>query len=243
MATEDGQADDPGPEIGYTGARFGGAPRRKARKRVARESTDTGSAGRAPVDARTVILPAVTGSGGPGAAADGAADGAADPAADAAADDPVVGYTGARFGGASRRRSEVPAPEPAPAEPAPAPPAWPEPDPQYYEDPASSFVRPYVFTGGRTRSQFELSLETLVSVVPGRAATRLGGEHAAVVELCREPRSVAEVAAVLTVPLGVARVLVGDLAGAGVVAVHRSVGAGGPDLALMERVLGGLRRL
>jgi hypothetical protein len=238
VATEDGQADDPGPEVGYTGARFGGAPRRKARKRVAREGADTGSAGRAPVDARTVILPAVTGSGGPGAAADTAAD----PAADTAADDPVVGYTGARFGGTPRRGSKVPAAEPAPAAPAPAPPARPEPDPLYYEDPASSFVRPYVFTGGRTRSQFELSLETLVSAVPGRA-TRLGGEHAAVVELCREPRSVAEVAALLAVPLGVARVLVGDLAGAGDVAVHRSVGTGGPDLALMERVLGGLRRL
>jgi Protein of unknown function (DUF742) len=41
----------------------------------------------------------------------------------------------------------------------------------------------------------------------------------------------------------VAKVLLGDLAVGGAIAVHRTSGAGGPDLALMERVLGGLRRL
>jgi hypothetical protein len=107
----------------------------------------------------------------------------------------------------------------------------------------SSIVRPYVFTRGRTRPQFELSVEALVSAVPSPHARRLGGEHDAVLDLCREPRSVAEVAALLAVPLGVARVLVGDLAAEGVVAVHRTADAGGPDLALMERVLSGLRRL
>lgn len=70
-------------------------------------------------------------------------------------------------------------------------------------------------------------------------------EHRAVAELCRQPRSVAEVAALLPVPLGVARVLLGDMAGLGLVVVHKTTGAdgGAPDLALMERVLSGLRRL
>jgi hypothetical protein len=57
---------------------------------------------------------------------------------------------------------------------------------------------------------------------------------------------VAEVAALLAIPLGVARVLLGDMAGLGLVIVHQtasSTGKGGPDLALMERVLSGLRRL
>jgi uncharacterized membrane protein len=54
---------------------------------------------------------------------------------------------------------------------------------------------------------------------------------------------VAELAAHVGVPLGVARVLVGDLASAGAVAVHSGPGASGPDLALMERVLSGLRKL
>jgi hypothetical protein len=66
-----------------------------------------------------------------------------------------------------------------------------------------------------------------------------------VAELCREPRSVAEVAALLTLPLGVARVLIGDMASQGTVVVHQTASTSGdvPDMALMERVLSGLRRL
>jgi hypothetical protein len=70
-------------------------------------------------------------------------------------------------------------------------------------------------------------------------------EHRAVAELCGETRSVAEVAALLSLPLGVARVLLGDMAGLGLVTVHQTASSAGnaPDLALMERVLSGLRRL
>jgi hypothetical protein len=67
-----------------------------------------------------------------------------------------------------------------------------------------------------------------------------------IVDLCAHPRSVAEIAALLAVPLGVARVLLGDLAGAGAVVVHPtagSVGDGAPDLEFMRRVLVGLRNL
>ena len=80
----------------------------------------------------------------------------------------------------------------------------------------------------------------------GRAqVTTLPVEHRAVAELCEQTRSVAEVAALLSVPLGVARVLLGDMAGLGVVTVHQNASSAGntPDLALMERVLSGLRRL
>jgi hypothetical protein len=108
---------------------------------------------------------------------------------------------------------------------------------------STSFVRPYVLTRGRTRSQYELSIETLVSAVPMAASGPAAAEHEAVIAMCQEPRSVAEVAALLGVPLGVARVILGDLVAAGVVAVHRTAGVAGPDLALMERVLAGLRRL
>jgi Protein of unknown function (DUF742) len=107
----------------------------------------------------------------------------------------------------------------------------------------SAFVRPYVLTRGRTRSSFELSIETLVSAGPRTAPAGLTGEHQVVLSLCRQPRSVAELAALAGVPLGVARVLVGDLAAASAVAVNRGAGAAGPDLALMQRVLSGLRRL
>jgi hypothetical protein len=108
-------------------------------------------------------------------------------------------------------------------------------------------VRPYAWTRGRTKSGFDLAIETLVSTSPqGRAKLEmLQMEHRSVADLCEEPRSVAEVAALLSLPLGVARVLLGDMAGLGVVTVHQTASNAGnlPDLALMERVLSGLRRL
>ena len=104
-------------------------------------------------------------------------------------------------------------------------------------------VRPYVLTRGRTRTAVDIPVEALVTV--GSRAARPSGTapSAAPVELCRVPRSVAEVAALSGLPLGVTRVLVGDLAVADVLVVHRPAGASGPDRALLDRVLAGLRRL
>ncbi|MDN5861175.1 MAG: DUF742 domain-containing protein [Pseudonocardia sp.] len=111
----------------------------------------------------------------------------------------------------------------------------------------SAAVRPYTWTGGRTKSGLELAIEALVSTSRrGRdQLALLQVEHRAIAELCSETRSVAEVAALMKVPLGVARVLLGDMAGLGVVTVHQTTGSTGnvPDMALMERVLSGLRRL
>lgn len=111
----------------------------------------------------------------------------------------------------------------------------------------ASAVRPYAWTRGRTKSGLDLAIEALVSTsVQGRNQMGLlQVEHRAVAELCSQTRSVAEVAALLSLPLGVARVLLGDMAGLGVVTVHQTASSTGnvPDLALMERVLSGLRRL
>ena len=141
----------------------------------------------------------------------------------------------------------------SPAHAAPHPPGGaayddPGPDAHYAtETGGSTSVRPYAWTRGRTRSGFALEIETLVST-SARGRDQLGGlqyEHRSVAELCDQARSVAEVAALLSVPLGVAKVLVGDMAGLGLVVVHQTVSGNGdvPDLALMERVLSGLRRL
>jgi len=112
---------------------------------------------------------------------------------------------------------------------------------------SASAVRPYTWTRGRTKSGYDLAIEALVSTsARGRAqAATLPFEHRAVAELCEQARSVAEVAALLSLPLGVARVVIGDMAGLGVVTVHQTASSAGsaPDLALMERVLSGLRRL
>jgi hypothetical protein len=112
---------------------------------------------------------------------------------------------------------------------------------------SASAVRPYAWTRGRTKPGLDLAIETLVSTSQ-RGRDQMGllqVEHRAVAELCEQTRSVAEVAALLSLPLGVARVLLGDMAGLGFVTVHQTASSAGnaPDLALMERVLSGLRRL
>jgi len=120
-------------------------------------------------------------------------------------------------------------------------------DPGVEEPTGASAVRPYMWTRGRTRSGLDLAIEALVSTsMQGRNQIGLlQVEHRTVAELCEQVRSVAEVAALLSLPLGVARVLLGDMAGLGVITVHQTASSSGssPDLALMERVLSGLRRL
>lgn len=114
------------------------------------------------------------------------------------------------------------------------------------DDAAGEVVRPFVVTRGRTRPvRPELRLETLVTAVRAAFGAPLDFERLRIVELCRFPRSVAEIAALLSLPLGVARVLVGDLAAEGHVHVHDHPyeNAERPSIALLERVRDGLLRL
>ncbi|MBH1933928.1 DUF742 domain-containing protein [Streptomyces sp. AV19] len=109
-------------------------------------------------------------------------------------------------------------------------------------------VRPYAMTGGRTRPRYQLAIEALVHTTaqPAQLHGQLP-EHQRICHLCHEIKSVAEISALLSIPLGVARILVADLAEAGLVAIHQPGGdaaAGGqPDVTLLERVLSGLRNL
>ncbi|HWD04313.1 MAG TPA: DUF742 domain-containing protein [Amycolatopsis sp.] len=113
--------------------------------------------------------------------------------------------------------------------------------------PARSRVRPYARTRGRTRSDHNLALEALVSTSDdGRRYRGVRSiEHRRICDLCLDTRSVAEIAAHLHLPLGVVKVLVGDMADIGLVLIHQT------DLVLgdrssrefMERVLQGLRNL
>ncbi|GII75020.1 hypothetical protein Sru01_00020 [Sphaerisporangium rufum] len=106
--------------------------------------------------------------------------------------------------------------------------------------------RPYAVTGGRTEPGYHLAMETLVSSAPimGDDLSLLTAEQEAIIVLCRSVRSVAEVSALLRVPLGVARVLIADMADEGLVRLHSpQLEQGKPDNDLLERVLSGLRRL
>ena len=107
-------------------------------------------------------------------------------------------------------------------------------------------VRPYALTGGRTRAKVgDLPIEALiVAAIPPSERDQLRHEARRIVDLCDTPISVAEISAQIKVPLGAARVLVGDLVADGLVEVHRMEnGNGRPDVRLLERVLDGLQSL
>ncbi|MFE2726049.1 DUF742 domain-containing protein [Kitasatospora sp. NPDC059327] len=110
-------------------------------------------------------------------------------------------------------------------------------------------VRPYVITGGRSRpTRAALAVESLVSALPDRPElpedALLNREHQRILELCRSLLSVAEVAAYLGLPLGVVKVLVGDLWDLGAVQVLPPVPqAERLPATLLEEVLVGLRQL
>lgn len=118
-------------------------------------------------------------------------------------------------------------------------------------DPAErpSLVRPYTLTAGRTDSRVHLPLEAPVEALespvrePRWSARDVRGQ---IVELCGDSPSVAEIAAHLSLPLGVARVLIGDLVTQGYLRVHTTL----DDSAtfderreLIGRTLRGLRAL
>ena len=132
------------------------------------------------------------------------------------------------------------------SEPLAAPPEVPADEPVPFEENAAS-VRAYAWTAGRTRSSGRLEIETLIVTAPRAEEmfTTMSVEHQSVARLCRQTRSVAEIGALLHLPIGVVRVLLDDMAGLGLITVHRNETTPdtGPDIALMQRVLRGLANL
>ncbi|GII91420.1 hypothetical protein Ssi02_16510 [Sinosporangium siamense] len=107
-------------------------------------------------------------------------------------------------------------------------------------------MRPYAMTRGRTAPRIDLAVEALVSsaTVQNSDASLYTPEYQAISVLCRQVRSVAEISALLRIPLGVIRVVIADMAEEGLVILHQpQLNAGTPELGLLERVLIGLRRL
>lgn len=112
-------------------------------------------------------------------------------------------------------------------------------------------VRPYAMTRGRTShaAQHRLDLIAVVLTEPDvddpEEDPTLSPEHVGIVELCRDtPQSVAELAAELDIPVGVVRVLVGDLVDEEYVHVTRPVPpAELPDESILRDVINGLRAL
>jgi len=115
-------------------------------------------------------------------------------------------------------------------------------DDRWFDEEAGPLVRPYSVTGGRTRAVHpELNLITLVVTLhldvrhwPGEP------EYESILRMCQSPTSVAEISAALSLPLGVVKVLVGDLIERHLVMVRSSMA---PDTTMLQAVLDGIRKI
>ena len=112
----------------------------------------------------------------------------------------------------------------------------------------ASLVRPYILTAGRTQSGVSLPLEAPIRAVDIGPAPRWPGHdvRTRIIALSADRPSVAEIAARLELPLGVARVLIGDLVTQGYLRVDATL-ADAVDTEdrreLIGRTLRGLRAL
>ncbi len=123
----------------------------------------------------------------------------------------------------------------------------PQDDAWLYEE-AGPVARPYTVTGGRTRARGTRHFDLVDLIVrSGKDAdiTSVSPERARILDLCRIPVSVAELAAIIGLPLGVVRVLLGDLLHENLIEVMESAPRRGvvTDQRLLSKVLEGLRAL
>ncbi len=113
--------------------------------------------------------------------------------------------------------------------------------------PHRTLVRPYMLTRGRTSSSlgvFALHAPVLALIAPEQLGRNATPEDRRIIELCQTPMSVAELSARMSAPVGVVRVLVGDLVVARMVHVRQTEDpAEHRDVRLLERLLEGIRAI
>jgi len=112
---------------------------------------------------------------------------------------------------------------------------------------AGPVVRPYALTKGRTLPSGEQSFGLIDLVVATGerppAHFRPGPEHRRILSLCRRPTPIADVISELDLPIGVVRVLLGDLTGERMLRVILSQSEPGTEQRLLRMVLDGLESL
>jgi hypothetical protein len=121
-----------------------------------------------------------------------------------------------------------------------------EPTHRWLDDEAGPVVRPYAVTGGRTvpaSDRFDL-VALVGALVPADEVTGpVSPEHLAILRLCRRPKSVAEVSALLDLPVGIVRVLLGDLLDRDLLVVRGAPPREEPGQGVLDKVITGLRDL
>lgn len=116
---------------------------------------------------------------------------------------------------------------------------------QWFDEAAGPLVRPYAVARGRTRpTRHDLEMITLVVAVTAELDMGMDPEYAHIVSICQQPLSVAEVSAMLKLPLVVIKVLLSDLIDRGHL-IFRSPPQTSdyPSMELLQAVLDGIRRL
>jgi hypothetical protein len=113
------------------------------------------------------------------------------------------------------------------------------------DTPVARVVRPYTLTGGRTAPKVDLPMEATLRREWDRPGEPTDANLVRILEAC-DKRSVAEVSAHVHMPIGVVRVLLGDLVEQGLVRVQATLNADSSHderRELIERTLRGLRTL
>lgn len=113
-------------------------------------------------------------------------------------------------------------------------------------DPGVSRLRPYLLTAGRAQpvdETLEIEAQVRTSELGAVFEGRVTFEHRDILALCHTSMSVAEVAARLGLHIGVARVLVADLAALDYLLVRRPGASLSQDVATIERVIRGLEAI
>ena len=118
-------------------------------------------------------------------------------------------------------------------------------DDEWLDEDAGRVARPYMVTGGRTRSRGERQFDLIdIVVATGAQARRAfspGPEQSHILDLCQRPTVVADLTAAVGLPLGLVRVLLGDLLYEDLISVSRQ--AQRTDSRLLQRVLDSLKAL
>jgi hypothetical protein len=118
---------------------------------------------------------------------------------------------------------------------------------RWLDQEAGPVVRPYAVTKGRTLPSGG-TLFGLIDIVVGTgertsAHFRQGPEHRRIMSLCRRPIPVVDLTSEMDLPIGVVRVLLGDLTEVGMVRIIPAQQGPGPDQRILKMMLDGLESL
>jgi len=118
---------------------------------------------------------------------------------------------------------------------------------RWFDREAGPVVRPYALTKGRTLPSGGASFGLIDVVVATNerpsASFRPGPEHRRILGMCRRPTPIVDLTSEIDLPLGVVRVLLGDLTSEGMLRVLSSQRQQVTDQRLLRMVLDGLESL